>query len=133
MASKINRTLVKKYHLEVGAFYFYENFLVSEVNAGVAFTLENAKEMLELAKMHFGKKIPFVYIANRKNSYSFNPTAHFKTAAMFPNLKGYGVVIYDSMNLEIAQMEQSFFNKPVNIFKSLEDAINWVDELIMMD
>ena len=137
----LNRTSVEKnndFFTKIDAnypedFYFYENFLVSEVKAGVAFTLENAKEMLELAKMHFGKKIPFVYIANRINSYSFNPTAHFKTAAMFPNLKGYGVVIYDSMNLEIAQMEQSFFNKPVNIFSSLEDAINWVDELIMMD
>lgn len=133
MSAKINRTLVKKYNLEIGVFYFYENFLVSEVKEGIALTFENSKEMLGLANTHYGKKIPFAYIANRINSYSFNPTAHFKTTAMFPNLKGFGVVIYDNMNKEIAQMEQSFLNKPVNIFKSLEEAINWVDQLILMD
>tara|TARA_R110000868_G_scaffold82956_7_gene234042 strand:+ start:26631 stop:27032 length:402 start_codon:yes stop_codon:yes gene_type:complete len=133
MASKINRTLIKKYDLAVGTFYFYENFMVSEAKEGVAVSFENAKEMLELAKMHYGKTTPFVYISNRKNSYSFNPTAHFKTTAMFPNLKGFGVVTYDSMNKEIAQMEQSFFKNPVNIFNSLDDAINWVEDLIMMD
>ena len=133
MASKLNKVLIKKYDLEVGAFYFYENFMVSEVKDGVAFTYDNAQEMLELAKMYYGKLTPFVYISNRINSYSFNPTAHFKTTAMFPNLKGYAVVVYDNMNKEIAQMEQSYFSTPVNIFNTLEDAINWVEKLILID
>jgi hypothetical protein len=133
MASKLNRILIKKYDLEVGTFYFYENFMVSEAKENVAVSFESAQEMLALAKMHFGKLTPFVYISNRINSYSFNPTAHFKTTAMFPNLKGYAVVVYDKMNREIAEMEQSFFTIPANIFNSLENAINWVEKLILAD
>tara|TARA_R110000796_G_scaffold37722_3_gene95129 strand:- start:83975 stop:84376 length:402 start_codon:yes stop_codon:yes gene_type:complete len=133
MASKINRTLIKKYNLDIGDFFFYENFLVAEVKEGIAFSFENAKEILGLAKMYYGNKTPFVYITNRKNSYSFNPTSHFKTVPLFPNLKGFAAVVYDSINQEIAVMEQSFFSKPVNIFYNLDDAIDWVEQLIEMD
>lgn len=107
--------------------------MVAEAKESIAFTYENAQEMLALAKMYYGKLTPFVYISNRKNSYSFNPTAHFKTTAMFPNLKGFAVVVYDTMNKEIAQMEQSFFTTPVNIFNSLDDAIDWVEKIIVLD
>lgn len=133
MCSKINRKLVQKYQLDVGTFYFYENFMVSEITEGIALHFENASEMLSLAKKHYNNKTPFVYIAHRKNSYSFNPTAHFKTTVMFPNLKGYAVVIYDTMNKEIADMERSFMNKPVGIFEGPDKAIDWVEGLILMD
>lgn len=133
MSSKINRTLIKKYILDVGDFYFYENYMVAEVKEGIAFSFENAAEMLKVAKMHYSNTTPFVYISNRTNSYSFNPTSHFKTAPMFPNLKGFASVTYDPINNEIAEMEQSFLNKPSRNFYNLEDAINWVEEMILMD
>ncbi len=131
--SKINRSIVKKYQLDIGDFMFYENYVVAEIKAGKAIDYDNAAEMLRLAKMHFNNATPFVYVSNRKNSYSFNPTAHFKTAQMFPNLKGFAAVVYDIINEDIAVLEQNFLSKPVKIFKNLNDAINWVEELIVMD
>ena len=131
--SKINRNIIKKYQLDIGVFTFYENYVVSEIKAGIAIDFENAAEMLRLAKMHFNNTTPFVYISNRKNSYSFNPTAHFKTAQMFPNLKGFAAVVYDVINEDIAVLEQNFLSAPVKIFKNLNDAINWVEELIVID
>lgn len=107
--------------------------MVAEVKEGIVFALENAREMLQLAKEYFGNKTPFVYITNRINSYSFNPTVHFKTVAMFPNLMGYATVTYDTINHEIAQMEESFMNRPVKNFRMLEDAIAWAEELIVKD
>lgn len=133
MSSKINRALIKKYALDVGDFYFYENYMVAEVKEGIAFSFENATEILKLGKIHYNNTTPFVYISNRKNSYSFNPTSHFKTAPMFPNLKGFASVTYDPINNEIAEMEQSFLNTPSRNFNTLEDALNWVEELILMD
>ncbi|WP_281541985.1 hypothetical protein [Maribacter aestuarii] len=133
MSSKINKTLIRKHDLKIGSFYYYENYMVAEVKEGIAVSLENSMEMLKLTKMYYGNSTPFVYITNRKNSYSFNPTAHFKTAQMFPNLKGYAVVIYDHMNKDIAEMEKSFLNTNVRIFDSLVEAINWVEELIVLD
>lgn len=133
MVQGSNKGLIKKHDLAVGTFYFYENYIVAEVKEGIAFTLENAAEMLELAKTYYGNITPFAYISNRINSYSFNPTAHFKTVAMFPNFQGYATVTYDDVNHDIAHLEQSFMNRPTQNFRSLEDAIAWVEELIVKD
>ena len=107
--------------------------MVAEIKEGIVISFENAKEMLELTKLHFKNTTPFVYITNSKNSYSFNPTSHFKTAPIFPNLKGYAIVAYDSINKEIAQMEKPFLNAPVRIFDDLENAIKWVETIILID
>lgn len=133
MSSKINKTLIRKHDLNIGSFYYYENYMVAEIVEGIAFAFENATEMLKLTKTYYGNSTPFVYITNRKNSYSFNPTAHFKTAKMFPNLKGYAVVSYDAINRDIAEMERSFLNAPMRIFDSLDEAIDWVEKLIVLD
>ena len=133
MGPKLDKTLIRKHDLDVGTFSFYKNYMVSEIKEGMGISYDNAKEMLQLAKTYFGNTTPFVYISNRKNSYSFNPTSHFKTTQMFPNLKGFAAVTYDPINHEIAQMEQSFLNVPVKIFINLEDAIEWVEEIILMD
>lgn len=130
MNSRIDRTLLKKHVLEIGELYFYENYVVSEIKTGVAVSFESASELLRLTKIHFGNKTPFVYISNRKNSYSFNPTAHYKTVPSFPNLKGFASVVYDDMNEDIAELEKSFLNKPVSVFSNLEDAILWAETMI---
>ncbi len=117
--------LVKRHDLAVGTFYFYENYMVAEIKEGIALAYENATEMLGLAKEYFGNKTPFVYIINRINSYSFNPTAHFKTVALFPNIVGYATVTYDEINHDIAQLEESFMNRPTKKFRALEEAIEW--------
>ncbi|MBA6313642.1 hypothetical protein [Cellulophaga baltica] len=133
MTSQLNRTLIKRYQLTIGTFYFYENYVVSEVNEGIALSFETLQEVIQLGKEHYGKHTPFVFISNRVNSYSFNPTSHFKTVPMFPNVKGFAVVVYDSINKEIAEMEQTFVHKPVHIFDDLSDAIIWAEKLIIAD
>ncbi len=133
MTSSLNIELIKRHDLEVGSFYFCKNHIVAGVNEGHAFTSKKAYQVLELGKAHDGNARPLVYISNRVNSYSFNPTAHFKTQAMFHNLKGYAIVTYDEMNLEIAEMEQTFLNNPIAIFHKLRDTLKWAEELILTD
>lgn len=133
MSSRINRALIRKHELEIGLFYFYKNFMVAEIKEGIGVSYENATEMLRLVKTYFGNTTPFVYISNRKESYSFNPTSHFKTVSMFPNLKGFAAVTYDGMNKEIAMMEQSFINVPTEIFNTVEEATLWVEEILILD
>lgn len=133
MAAQINRKLLKKHDLGIGEVSFYKNYLVVEAKEGIALSYENATELLELCKAYYNNSTPFVYISNRVNSYSFNPTSHFKTVPLFPNLKGYAVVVYDTMSYDIAQMEQTFLRAPVKIFRQMDDAIQWVSELIVMD
>ncbi|AXT63327.1 STAS/SEC14 domain-containing protein [Aquimarina sp. AD10] len=132
MIDKIDKKLIKKYTLKIGQVYFYENFFVAEINEGITLNFEKSAILFELAQMHYTDKTPFVCISNRKNSYSFEPTSHFKSEKLFPNLKGFAAVIYDDISKEVASLEQAFINKiPSRIFYSLKDAIDWVDELIV--
>ncbi|WP_394747776.1 STAS/SEC14 domain-containing protein [Spongiimicrobium salis] len=133
MSAKIDKTLLKEHQLDIGTIRFYKNYMIVEVKEGIAFSFENATELLALSKAYYSNTTPFVYISNRINSYSFNPTSHFKTVPMFPNLKGYAVVTYDAMSQDIAQMEQTFLHAPVQIFTQLEDAVAWVSQCIVMD
>ncbi|MDY8134069.1 hypothetical protein [Aquimarina sp. 2201CG5-10] len=133
MIRRINRKLIKKYDLDIGSAYFYENFVVTEIKEGIVINFEKAAKLFQLGKQYYGNKTPFVYISNRIHSYSFEPTAHFKSTELFPNLKGVAVVTYDPVKNKIAELEQAFINKPTSIFYNLEEAIDWVEQLISPD
>ncbi|MEW7292664.1 hypothetical protein [Aquimarina sp. 2304DJ70-9] len=133
MIQSSTKNLIKKHDLNIGSVSFYKNFVISEMKEGIIFDYDNATRLLELCNEYYGKKIPFIYISNRINSYSISPTGHFKSSKMFPNLKGYGVVSYNSINNGVAKLEQSFLNIPTNIFNNLEDAIRWTEEIITPD
>lgn len=133
MSHKINRRLIKKYSLDIGSFYFYKNFIIGEIIESVNLNFESGKKLFELAKIHYKDTIPFVYISNRINSYSFIPTGHYKTIELFPNLKGYAIVVYNDINYKIAELEQFYISWQSNIFTTLEDAIEWSENIITSD
>ncbi|WP_109298830.1 hypothetical protein [Aquimarina sp. AU474] len=133
MSWKINKRLIRKHVLDFGTVHFYENFIIVEVKEGVILNFEKAAQMFMLGKEYYGKKTPFVYISNRIHSYSFEPTSHFKSSELFPNLKGVAVVTYSPINSNVAELEQSFLKKPSAIFHSLEEAIIWAEQLIIPD
>ena len=133
MTWRIDRTLIKKHTLDIGLAYFYKNYVITEIKEGIVLNFEKAAKLFQLGKQYYGNKTPFVYISNRVNSYSFEPTAHFKSSDLFPNLKGVAVVTYDPVNKEVAELEQAFLNKPASIFYNLEDAINWTELLMTPD
>ncbi|GAA4270936.1 hypothetical protein U6A24_03465 [Aquimarina gracilis] len=130
MSHKKNRILIEKHILDIGTFYFYENFIVGEIVEGVNLNFESGKELFKLAQANYKNDKPFVYISNRINSYSFIPTGHYKSVALFPNLKGYATVVYNDINYRIAELEQSFMNWPNGIFENLEDAIDWAEDIL---
>lgn len=135
MSYTIEDKLIKKLTLDkVGVFYFYTNFMISEINEGVIIDLNVVLEVTnQYTKKYYGHQVPFVYISNRVNSYSINPTIHFETAKLLSNAKGYAIVTYNTINTEVAKMEKSFLSIPTKVFSTLEDAIKWTKELIVLD
>lgn len=133
MISKVNKELIAEHLLDIGTLYFYKNFVVTEIKEGMTLSFEKALPMFLLAKKYYGNKTPFVYISNRIYSYSFEPTAHYKSTKLFPNLVGFAVVSYGTISNKVAHLEQAFLNVPTEIFHNLEDAIEWVDQLIIKD
>ncbi|AXT53330.1 hypothetical protein D1818_21795 [Aquimarina sp. BL5] len=130
MVHDFNEKLIHKHQLSIGSFYFYKNHIISEIKEGIILSFENCSDLFERIHSYYGTTIPFVYISNRKNSYSFVPTGHFKSSKLFPNFTGYGVVTYDAINNKVATLEQSFLETSTGIFNSLDDALLWADELI---
>ncbi|WP_299437689.1 hypothetical protein [uncultured Aquimarina sp.] len=131
MVHNFNKKLINKHKLAIGLFYFYNNHIVSEIKEGGIVTFENSTDLFKLIHSYYGTTTPFVYISNRKNSYSFVPTGHFKTSKLFPNFMGYGVVAYDAINNKVATLEQSFVETDTKIFDTLDDAMIWIDEIIL--
>ncbi len=133
MSLKIDKKLIKKHVLDIGSFYFYENFIVAEIKENVSLDFESGKELFLLAYEYYKNIIPYVYISNRVNSYSIKPTAHYKLNNILPNFKGYAIVVYDAINYEVSELEKLFTNRPTSIFNNLDDAIRWSEEIVNLD
>jgi len=90
--TKIHKKCIGTHQLDIGLFYFYENFVIGEVKEGQNIDFECAKGLYELVERYYKNTIPYVYISNRIHSYSFKPTGHYKSSGLFTNLKGYGII-----------------------------------------
>lgn len=106
----------------------YENYLVVVMNEGINLTPDHNQVLAELSESHYNGR-PFVYITNRVNSYSVDPKIYFETAKI-QNLKGFAVVSKNYKAKSNAEIEKMFFNKPFEIFSTLEDAVNWVEDIL---
>ncbi len=133
MYTKINQRLIKRHELDIGLFHFCKNFIVAEIKEGINLNFDSGKELFQLANTYYQGITPYVYISNRINSYSVKPTEHYKLENIFPNFKGYAIVTYDTVNYEVAKLEELFTNRPTGIFNTLNEAVDWAEDLIHMD
>ncbi len=113
---------------KIGTVYFYENFVIVEANEGALLSYSTSFQIL-LKGLQIMKNRPLVYIANRINSYSVNPT-DFKYLESVPTLKGIALVHHTEESKVNAYYESTFFNKPIESFDSLEDAYYWAQNLL---
>ncbi len=129
-----DQLIAKHFFKDIGNFYFYQNFMISEIHEGVVITLDKVTEVTHKYTIkYYNNSIPFVFISNRINSYSLEPTIHFKTKILLPNTKGYAVVTYNDLNKKVAQFEQNFLHIPTGIFADLNSAVQWAQNLITLD
>lgn len=134
MNKKFDKVKMYKHTFDnIGTVYFYKNFLITEFKDGVTLNIETVKPMLILGLEYYNNTIPFVYISNRVNSYSFEPTVHFKITSFFPNLKGYGVITYNEISNKIAQLESKFIETPFKIFHDVDEAMTWAQSLALQN
>ncbi|WP_459211221.1 hypothetical protein [Aquimarina rhabdastrellae] len=129
-STTINKKLLEYLCLDFGSFYFYEDCVIGEMNRGSIVDFEKLHPIFKAALLHYKEDISFVYISNRIHSYSVVPTSHFQLRGLFPNLKGYAIVSYNDKTTKIADLERTFFNRPMDVFSNLKDAISWSDQLL---
>ncbi len=98
------------------------------MNEGVTITPTHNQTLIDVTATYFKDK-PFVYITHRINSYAVDPKTYFDTSKI-SNLVGFAVVSKNFKAKSNAELEKIFFNKPFEIFNTLDEAIRWADTII---
>ena len=120
---------IKKYTLGIGKIKIYEDYMVAQLNEGITLNIETVQEIILIAQKHFPKK-PFAYITIRKHSYAVDPMMYLKVFEI-ENLKAIAIVSNKFIDSHNVKIEKHFFNKPMNIFKTLPDAVSWTKEYLV--
>ena len=119
---------IKTIENELGKVHIYKNIIVMEAKSGVTISFETGFSILLNWTKTIGNK-PWVYIANRKNSYAVNPT-DYKYLEKVPTLKGLAIVTPEGLGRTNAELEANFFKKPFKVFDNLDQAFDWSNSLI---
>lgn len=106
----------------------FDKYVIVVVNEGVDLRLKQHNILAKIAESHFQNQ-PFVYISNRVNSYSVDPKIYFETVKI-KNLQGLAIVSNNSKVIGNAQIEKLFYQKAFKIFRAIEDAITWAEEMV---
>lgn len=115
----------KKIEMPYGIFYFFNEFLLSEINQGAHFSWDKVKKVADIAQKHYGKGNKVVYISNRVNSYSIEPQSWLKFDKEFGFFKASAIIAYDMKGGLSVVLEKLFSQKRIQKFTDLESAIDW--------
>ena len=113
---------------DFGEVELFDNYLIMVMNRGVTVIPDYNDVLLNLAETHFKNK-PFVYITHRKNSYAVDPSV-YKLTSKIKNLVGFAVISDSSIATKTVPVEKLFFNKPFELFSTLEEGISWANTLV---
>ena len=120
----------KKISFPFGNFFFFEKFVVSEINEGEHFSWSKIQQVIEEINRFYGENFKIAHISNRIHSYSINPANWIKF-----HKQGYGFVVatavvsYTDTAVKLATLEKLFSPNSLKRCKSLEEAIDWVSAL----
>ncbi len=126
--SHIDHPLEDVYILDVGVFYFFEKFVISEFNEGVTVNWDSVQEILKIAESHYGVDSNTSYISNRVHSYSIFPQDWLKFFKARNYIGALAVVSYNDIEKTNVLIEKLFFKNRIKICTSLTHAIKWAIE-----
>ena len=121
--------LVKDVHISKnGHYYFFDGFVVAEINQGITYTWESAQDVIKAAYEFYGEDLSICYITNRVNEYAVNPSDWLKFFKNNHPLNGYAIVSKTEIGWVNSIIERMFLSTKVERFTDLYDAIEWAKE-----
>lgn len=121
--------MIKTLQFEFGEVRVFQKFVVVVMKEGITVKPEYNDDLIAISETYFSNRC-FGYITYRKNSYSVDPMIYIKTSKI-ENLVGFAVVSKSGINVANTELEKRFFKKPFQHFENLDDAKDWVNELII--
>ncbi len=120
--------MITFYDLDFCTAELYNDYAIVVMKHGVTVSPKYINTFLDIVNKHY-KNRPFVYISHRINSYSVNPATHLESSKV-PSLIGVAVVSNDPLQEAQTKVEKPFFKKEFEHFNSLDEALQWKDEII---
>lgn len=111
--------------LPFGNFYFFKNFVVSELNEGVHFDWNKVKILSDIMINHYGDVDHLYYLSNRVNSYSIEPQSWLKFDKKYHLIKETGIIAYTNRGGLSVVLERLFSKGSIKKFRSLKKAMEW--------
>lgn len=113
---------------EFGEIRVFKSFVIVVMKEGITVKPEYNKELVNISEKYF-KGTLFGYISYRKNSYAVNPLVYLETSEI-KNLAAFAVVCTDGLKASNLELEKIFLKKPLRHFSNLDDAKDWVNNVI---
>lgn len=113
---------------DFGKVKILNDIVIAEMKEGITFDIDYNAKFLKFCKDHFKGKT-YGYISNRIHSYSVNPTVYIETAKN-SNIRAIAVVSSDPINKGNADIEKQFFEYPFEVFNTLDQAIQWMNNTL---
>lgn len=109
-----------------GKYYFFDNFIVSEMYEGIHFDWNMAKKLILEIINFYGENAQLGFISNRVNHYSVDPQNWVKLEKEYTFIVATAIVAYDKNNIMNASLEKYFAKKSIKRCTNLKEAYNWI-------
>nr|WP_321246401.1 hypothetical protein [uncultured Psychroserpens sp.] len=119
----------KKFEFDFGNLYTTKYFIISELNEGIHVDFKMVNELISKFSEDISNDIKIGYIANRMNSYSFEPQLWLDFNNEYDFVVASAVVTYSDFGYLNSSLEKHFFKKSLKRCDNLDEAIKWMIEL----
>ncbi len=123
----------KKVTLNFGTFYITEHLIISELNEGIHVDHALVSDIISTFSNLITEDMRIGYIANRINSYSFDPQLWLDFNNDHNYLVATAIVTYNTVNYMNATIEKQFFKKSLKRCDTIDEAIEWMEGLEEFD
>ncbi len=107
----------------------HKDYVLTVMTEGIT-VIPKYNELLMMVAEQYYKNKPFVYISNRINSYSVDPSIHLEMNKI-PNLIGFAVISNNPIQKMQTKLEKSLFKKEYKLFNTMKSAIDWKNMIII--
>ncbi|WP_299130525.1 hypothetical protein [uncultured Winogradskyella sp.] len=125
--------IIRTFNYDFADVFLFDRYIVSEVKTGITFSWDNhAKVIVEdITKYTESNGEDLIYLSHRIYSYSVQPMDWLKFYRNRFNLKGYGVIGYNSNSFMNTVIENLFFTNNSVRFRDLDTANQWATNKIL--
>lgn len=132
---RVERSIIYKFcrrevNLKCTDLYFFDDFVICQMHEGATYDSDSAYNAIFAISQFFPEDKEFDFVSNRVHDYSIKPVELKRFLGMFPTMRSYHVVFYDSPSRSHLKLESLFAPIPIVAHEQLLQAL---DVLLLPD